>query len=125
MAMTLDKNGQLIPLDEGPLTEEEKILKEYTVNVSIPLVVDGRNYKSGAKVDVNQYYALMDTPININIECIYGYDVEKVDIYVKSEDERYLEEGEYMIQDNGTRTKLVSFLMPMGDVDVNIILKKE
>ena len=125
MAMTLDKNGQLIPLDEGPLTEEEKILKEYTVNVSIPLVVDGRNYKSGAKVDVNQYYALMYTPININIECIYGYDVEKVDIYVKSEDERYLEEGEYMIQDNGTRTKLVSFLMPMGDVYVNINLKKE
>lgn len=125
MAMTLDKNGQLVPLEEK-LTEQEKREKEYVVNVSTPLVVERGSYTSGAKVDVNPPYAIMNTPIRINISCIRGYEVDHVDICTDETDGgRYLKDDEYTTQDDGVRTKLVSFIMPMADVNINIILKKE
>lgn len=124
--MTLDKNGHAIHVPDEKLTEAEKKEKMYSIDTDIPLVVERGSYIGGAKTNINYPYASMGTPININIVSIRGYEVKGVMIYVDDKDAgRYLNENEYTIQDDGIRTKIVSFIMPMANVKVSIELKRE
>lgn len=125
--LTLDEHGHPINVpDDENLTDAEKKEKVYSIDTDIPLVVDRGSYTSGVKAFINYPYATMGTPISINLTAIRGHEVDEVLILVDDpEHPRYLNDNEYSIQDDGIRTKVVSFIMPMANVKINIKLKDE